>query len=110
MFTPNDGTENLDGENGVTYQTFVEHERGESRQTAVAPVSMDQQQSLQEHEAGNGKVRGHHRLHAFLSGDSDPNICNLDHADVISSVTCVRCKIMSGVLNNDRCKIMTGVK
>jgi hypothetical protein len=49
-------------------------------------MSVDQEQALKEHEPRNGKVRGHHSLHAFLSGNPDPDISYLYHTDVVSSI------------------------
>ena len=74
-------------EEGSSDQIFVEEIEYESGQSAVVPVSMHQQESDQELEAGHGKVAGHDRLHALPPSDADTHVCLLDHAHVIGTIT-----------------------
>lgn len=70
-----------------SYHILVEEVENHVGQACVAPVAMDQQQLAEVFKPGDGKVTGHHSLHALLARYPNANICYLDHTDIIGSIT-----------------------
>ena len=53
----------------------------------IVPLTMDQQQPLQEVELVNGEIATVHSLSAFVTTDADPHVCGLDHSYIIGAIS-----------------------
>jgi len=52
---------------------------------------MHKKQTLQEAELGDGNIARHDSLHSFSATDPNPNICLLNHADIVRAITDCQC-------------------
>jgi len=60
-------------------EVLVEEVLEEFAHANVGPPAVDEQQSLQVAELSQRVVTGHHRLHAFLATDADPDMSHCVH-------------------------------
>ena len=86
----------------TTYSVFEKEIQNHPGESVQVPMTVDQNESFEILELRNGKVRGHDSLSTFHSGNTNPDMSSLNHANVICTVADRHCNNAEMFLRNGK--------
>jgi hypothetical protein len=72
----------------ISYSVFIKKVKHHPSQPVVTPVTVNKEEALQVLKPGQGKVRGHDGLHAFLARNANSDVRRLNHRHIIGTIPC----------------------